>query len=143
MMRNPFFVRGGSDLYLRVEVFDWTSPDEKTNIRFHITEMQFAIQEGRLIGEHVMAKLDGEFARRWLTLRELNMNYVRNLPPERILNPVFGAQMPDPEHSVVLIDGSHRYMRRYLDGNYTVPYLLFTEEQWKPFAEIKGTWPCN
>lgn len=107
---NPpeFFVNNGN-LLCRVEIFNWLSPDEKTSIRFHITEMLLAISSGKLKHTPVLARLDNNFARDWLTKREPNMDYVRQLSPNRLKEPVLGARLPDADDSVVLIDGTHRY----------------------------------
>lgn len=128
---------------LRIEVFDWTLPDEQTTISWQVTAMQLAMHSGRLKYKSVLAQLDPTFAREWLIKRELNMNYVRSLKSPRLREPVLGACMPDKDKTVVLIDGSHRYYRRYLDGCTVVPYRLILPEDWLPYAEIKGQWPCN
>ena len=126
-------------LFVKIELFDWTSPDEQTTIQFRVTEMLFAIGLGKLQAEHVTTVLDRKFCEEWLSKRELDVVYAQSLSPERLQVPVLGAWMPD--QTVTLIDGGHRYLSLYLKQHIYIDYLLVALEDWQPYATIKGKWP--
>jgi hypothetical protein len=124
----------------RIEVFDWTSPDEVTSVHFPITIMLRAIAKGQVPYERITAQLDPEFARIWISRRDINIPYCLALPKKRRDEPVLGCWMADD--TVLLVDGSHRYMARYLRKETTIDYIILKEVDWKPFAILmKGQWP--
>ena len=116
--------------------FDWTSPDETVQISWPITRMLYDIGNGKLKFQAVVAEIDKDFVENWLVKREPDMEYVRSLPDAQLIVPVLGAWMP--RKSVVLIDGTHRYMARYLQKRKTIPYILLAVEDWLPYATITG-----
>lgn len=124
-----------------LEQFDWTSTDGKTSITFRITEMLGAIAAGQLKTDLITSPLDANFARQWLIKRDLNEYYCRNMSLRRLDQPVLGVWMPDK--TVLLIDGSHRYMARYYSGQTTVDYHLVALADWQSYATISGQWEQN
>jgi hypothetical protein len=121
------------------EQFDWLSPEGETSISFRVTAMLADITSGRLPAADVTTELSVEFADTWVSQRELNLEYVRGMSDARRNMPVLGVCMPD--ETVLLIDGSHRYMARRMHGDTTVDYKLVALGAWEPYATIKGKWP--
>lgn len=119
-----------------IEYFDWTSPDGKTSITFRVTDMLNAISTGTLRAQRVTTRIDTEFVELWLVKRELSDRLIARMTPERRNEPVLGAWMPDG--SVLLIDGSHRYMARYLEGLDEIDYNLIAYDDWQGYATIMG-----
>ncbi len=115
----------------RVETFNWTSEDNKIFISFTVTRMLEEIRAGRLKVDHVTTEISETFVTTWLSRRELNETYLRTLSRERIDDPVLGVWMDD---KVLLIDGGHRYFRRYQLGLKTIDYYLIAETDWRRFA---------
>lgn len=126
-------------LSIILERFDWESPDQRTRISFRVTEMLLAISTGRLRHEFVTSPLNREFAEEWIQHCEINLDRVNNMTIERKNTPVLGAWYPDK--TVILIDGSHRFWRRYLDREEWVDYCLVEFEDWRQYATIEGKWP--
>lgn len=138
--KDKTFIEIASPMAIKIELFDWTSPDRETSIRFAVTSLSYAMANGQVPFEHVTTALDSEFARIWLPQRELNKDLCANMTKRRRDEPVLGAWMPDG--TVLLIDGSHRYMARYLHHEETIDYYLVKYADWKPFATLlKGEWP--
>jgi hypothetical protein len=124
---------------LRVEEFSWTNEEGDLSITFHVTELLFAISQGKVQVEPVRTPLDTTFAERWLSQRSLSYATIATLSRQRMDEPVLGVGMPDG--TVLLIDGSHRYMARHLKGLPTVDYnIVWQPSTWLPYATItKGT----
>lgn len=118
-------------IILRIETFNWTSEDGKTTIAFPVTKMLSEISVGRLKVDRVTTEISEPFIVNWLSKRELNLKHVSSLSLERLDEPVLGAWMAD---DVLLIDGSHRYLARYVMGFKTIDYLLVSEPDWRPFV---------
>ena len=120
----------------RLERFDWTSPDGNARARFRVTEILDAIAKGGLKAQLVTTALDTTFVEDWLVKRELNMPLCHRMGVSHMTIPVLGVWMPDG--TVLLIDGSHRYMAKYLNGDDTIDYMLIANGDWQRFAQIEG-----
>ena len=120
----------------RLERFDWTSPDGNASARFRVTEILDAIAKGGLKAQLVTTAIDTTFVEDWLVKRELNMPLCHRMGVSRMTIPVLGVWMPDG--TVLLIDGSHRYMAKYLNGDDTIDYMLIANGDWQRFAQIEG-----
>ena len=125
-------------LYLvtTTECFDWVSPEGKTQVHFNVTEILEAIAEGSLKANRITTLIDTTFVEDWLVKRELNMPLCHRMGVSRMTIPVLGVWMPDG--TVLLIDGSHRYMAKYLNGDDTIDYMLIANGDWQRFAQIEG-----
>ena len=55
--------------FQKIELFDWTSEDEQTQIRFHVTLMLQDIKNSLLPFEWVTTPMDPDFARDWVMKR--------------------------------------------------------------------------
>lgn len=121
-----------------IQFFDWQSADGKCQITFSVTRMLDDIISGKLATEVLVASLDTDFDSTWIVQRDLNAKHVMTIMrDEATLNsPVLGVWMPNG--SVLLIDGSHRYMARYLLHKPTIDYMLIALNDWKPYATITG-----
>jgi hypothetical protein len=117
-----------------IQSFAWTSEDQKEHITFDVTAMLDAIRDKTLSVEAVTTALDANFAETWVTKRDLNNYYCRNMSLRQMKSPVLGVWMLDG--SVLLIDGSHRYMARYYAGYTEIDYLLVAYGDWQGFAQI-------
>jgi hypothetical protein len=127
--------RQNGNLYALFEQFDHISEDEKTLTTFRVTEMLIAMAEGKLPYEKVISPIDINFARKWLPLRELNLEYVESISPTRLAEPVLGANMPDG--TTLLIDGSHRYAACYVRHIPFIQWDIIKHPDWLPFATVK------
>lgn len=116
------------------EVFTWTAPDNTQTIYFSIDPLLAGIANGTIPYDSVEAVLDQGWVNAWLVQRELNMRHVSALTQEQIDEPVLGAWMDGG--SVLLIDGSHRYMARFLRGLPTVRWHILHQAEWKRYATI-------
>ena len=132
----PRHQEAGVFVLRRLERFDWASPDGKTQARFNVTEMLNAIAKGKLKANRITARIDTTFVEDWLVKRELNMPLCHRMGISRMTIPVLGVWMPDS--TVLLIDGSHRYMAKYLNGDDTIDYMLIANGDWQRFAQIEG-----
>ena len=119
-----------------LQTFDWTNEEGTVSISLDITRMLEAIDKGELQVEKLTALLDRSFAEMWISRRDINLSYVFNMSPLYRDKPVLGAWLPD--ETVLLIDGSHRYTRRYKDNLETVDYNLVSLNDWPKYATIKG-----
>jgi hypothetical protein len=125
--------------------FDWTSEDGEVEITFQVSQMLVEMRANRLPYETLTTQLDREFAKRWLPERDLNFGYIQSLSPRgdaKTYNaPVLGVRWIDD--SVILIDGSHRYMARFLHSEPTIDYQIVAYKDWQPYATVtRGTLPC-
>jgi hypothetical protein len=132
----PRHQEAGVFVLRRLEQFDWASPDGKTQATFNVTEMLSAITDGKLKANRITTRIDTTFVEDWLVKRELNMPLCHRMGVSRQAIPVLGVCMPDD--SVLLIDGSHRYMAKYLNGDDTIDYMLVANGDWQRFATITG-----
>src|ERR1700678_1750067 len=97
-----------------LQVFDWQNEEATLSISFNITAILEAIESCELQVEKLTAPLDRSFAEIWVSKRDVNFPYVLNMSPLYRDKPVLCAWMHDG--TVLLIDGSHRYTRRYKDN---------------------------
>ena len=104
--------------------------------RFRVTEILDAIAKGGLKAQLITTAIDTTFVEDWLIKRELNMLLCHRMGVSRMAIPVLGVWMPDG--TVLLIDGSHRYMAKYLNGDDTIDYMLIANGDWQRFAQIEG-----
>jgi hypothetical protein len=118
------------------ETFSWKSPDGKTSGTFDVTRMLRDIEMRQLSFDNIMTQLDKNFAETWVAKRDINMEYCIQMSLKRRNTPVLGVWMPDG--SVLLIDGSHRYMSRFLFDEPTVEYNIVRYPLWRPYAKIRG-----
>jgi len=124
------------DLYFKIEVFDWTSEDTRTTIRFSVSEMLTQIARRALPCREITTPIDANWATTWLPKRDPKIEYAMGLSPERAAEPVLGVWMPD--ETVLLIDGTHRYMNRFMWGHDTIDWLVVTDPDWRAYAIITG-----
>lgn len=115
-----------------IQQFDWTSEDNKHHISFAVTDMLNALKQGTLPFATATVPIDATFAETWCKLRIDNEYYCRNMSQAQMDRPVLGVWMPD--ETVLLIDGSHRYMARYWHSLPTIDYVLIAEG-WQRFAK--------
>ena len=116
-----------------IQIFDWESEDKKHKITFQVTDMLRAIVSGKLKAELVTSPIDANFAEQWCKLRIDNHYYCKNMAQKKMDEPVLGVWMDD--NTVLLIDGSHRYMARYYAGYATVDYMLVAYGDWQGYAK--------
>lgn len=98
--------------------------------------MLSAIANKQLAVQAVITPLDREFANKWLPLRELNMDYVHNMPKSQFDKPVLDVWLPDG--TALLIDGSHRYMARVINNKRAIAHHIIAFSDWQSFAQIEG-----
>lgn len=122
-------------LFKKIEIFDWTSEDQSQRLRFYVSEMREAIAQGRLKYETLEAYLDPEWLKTWLLQRDLDIQYCFTLAklPERLKKPLLGVRMED--QTILLIDGSHTYMARYLANCQSCLWHIVDLPLWKAFSE--------
>jgi hypothetical protein len=128
----------------RFEIFTWRSPDDETELTFAVTPLLSALKRGVVPYDLVHAILDREWAATWLVQRDLNLSFVKRLAqnrPARYYDPVLGITMKNG--SVLLIDGSHRYMAHYLNGEETIDYHIIPHGSWSSFANTTKGNPDN
>ena len=116
--------------------FDWDSEDGKCHICFRVSEMLNAIAEGKLRYEEVRSPLDVVFARNWVSKRDIRLNRIMAMTTTELNSPVLGVWMPDG--SVLLVDGSHRYMARYRLHRDYIDWHLIALGDWQAYATITG-----
>jgi hypothetical protein len=122
-----------------VEQFAWASFDGKTTICFPVTRMLADIASGTLPYDKIETALDIKWAREWLSQRELNYDYCRQLSPARLDEPVLGVWMP--RGAVLTIDGGHRYAERLRRRFSHIRFHVIAAEHWIPYATITGPFP--
>jgi hypothetical protein len=135
-MKDVYEIRRRADgLWAIREAFTWESEDKSRSIRFDITTMLAAIAHGVLPYGKCETELDREFAREWLPLRDLDMDRLVALQTDpKLHEPCLGVRMIDD--TVLLIDGSHRYMARYLLNLPDVLYHIIEYNDWQPYATV-------
>lgn len=121
--------------------FDWTSPKSNCHVSFQVTRMLTDIASGKLPYDEITSPIDKDFALNWVNKRELNLRYIRNLTHWQLIKPVLGVWLPSG--SVLLIDGSHRYMGLYLRGYKTIDNYIVGYVDWQPYATITGDISCE
>lgn len=121
------------------EQFDWESNDKQTTMSFPVTHMLQAIKSGKLKAQRTIAAMDLDFAFNVVSKRDIRNSVINNMTNLRYNEPVLGVWMPD--QSVILVDGSHRYMARALNHEQEITYDLLLMPDWMPYATIKGRWP--
>lgn len=116
------------------QVFTWNDPSGKRALDFFIEPLLVGIYAGSIPYEELEVTLDPTWVGEWLVKRELDLVHVAALTQAQIDVPVLGAWMDDG--SVLLIDGGHRYMARYLHRLPTVTYHILAEASWRKHAII-------
>jgi len=122
-------------LFVKIEWFDWTSPNERCTITFPITRMTKDIVEDKLPVFATPVALNRRFAASALLDREPNLDYVARLTYEDCQAPVLFAKLGN---SHILIDGTHRYLASVAHGLDSIPALILEEKDWLPYVTIKG-----
>ncbi len=117
-----------------IEMFQYNGDGPAPPMLFRVSALAHKLIAGEVGFIHVTSPIDKEFATKWITQRDLNMTYVHNMPPLWLDDPVLGVEMPD--NTVLLIDGSHRYMARYLAKLPTIDYFIVPRPLWLPYATI-------
>src|SRR5574337_769114 len=111
------------------ELFEWTNGT--TIYKFRISVMHRFLKDNPEYADsiHFTVIIEPDFAENCIAkARGVDMDRINSLTKERLSEPVIGCTLTDG--SVLLVDGNHRYMRRYLDGYKTVDYFLFPESLW-------------
>lgn len=118
--------------------FDWTAENGQCHITFAVTEMLSAIADGKLPYDAVTSPIDWEFVQTWIVKRDIFVSKVRAIMRDKVAldKPVLGAYTPN--NTVLLIDGSHRYMARYMLDRSTIDYHIVRQDFWTIFATIQG-----
>jgi hypothetical protein len=124
------------------QVFDWTSDDGAHQVRFWATPILEAIAKGTLPHEKLAVLLDREWCRLWLTKRDPDIIKVRAFTQAQIDEPVLGIEIPERHPNghptILLIDGSHRMYRRYLDNYEDCLWHVVRYPHWLPYSESFG-----
>ena len=116
------------------QVFSWTDPDGTRTIDFYIDPLLTGIIDGSIPFDTAEVVIDPVWVKEWLVKRDLDPVHLGSLTDDQIDTPVLGAWMEDG--SVLLIDGSHRYMARYILAKPTVRYFLLGKDAWQKHAVI-------
>lgn len=98
-------------LYALVETFEWLDPQQPRALIFRTTEIMHDMTRGLLPFDRIITKLDVAWAREVLPLRGLDYDHAARLTPDQIAKPLLGVKMPSG--ATLLIDGHHRYYRRW------------------------------
>jgi hypothetical protein len=118
------------------EVFTWTPDNGKCTVLFMVSSILEAIRRKKIRHKRALTPLDSDFAVGVLTKRELDLDWIHNMSETRLEEPVLCAYWHDG--TVILIDGSHRYMALYLAQKPTISCYLIDYEDWQPYAFIFG-----
>lgn len=121
--------------FVRIQHFTWNDPDSPRQIEFYVTEMIEAMLLGELPYEKCRAALNAEWAAEWLPQRDLNMNYVRSIAEPKLSTPMLGVRLNDADDSVLIIDGSHRYMARYLAKKEDYLLMIIPYPAWRRYSK--------
>ncbi len=121
------------------QVFTWTSDDGTQTLHFRASVMERFLKQNPDFAQYVLKRvpLDQGFARFVRDFRGLEDPHLFALPIERLEVPTISCAMPDG--SYLLVDGHHRYYRRYLAGKTTVDSYLIPEPIWKHFLVTDAT----
>lgn len=119
------------------QIFDWIAPDGNASASWRVSDILDAILDGKIKPLATYVAIDPEWARTWLPSRDLDPARVEHWKRQlSALPPVLFAAMPDGTYT--LIDGGHRYMACFQAGLDEIPSFLLAEDQWQPYATIKG-----
>jgi hypothetical protein len=125
-----------------IQRFDWISEDKETEIHFMVTDLLDDMNSGAVAFERLQAPIDPDWAAAWLIKRDLYLSRIlaiRNIPA-LYQEPLLGVTMPN--NTVLLIDGSHRYMARLLEGEtMNFWHIVHHEDITDFYTVIKGTFP--
>ena len=113
----------------RIEIFYWTHRDKSISISFFINEILFDISAKSLPYEEVLVEIEEDFAKNTLMKQDYDLLHCLSLSEERLKEPVIGCYWAD--NSVILIDGTHRYIRHYMDRRKTIVYRLIKYQDWQ------------
>lgn len=114
------------------EVFDWTSEDKTSNFSIDVTRLNSMILAGQISCQKITAVVDDNFVRNHLFAREPNAKTVSMVMDDklRLDVPVLGLWYGP---SIILADGTHRYIARWLRHLPTIDYILVEDPLWRQF----------
>jgi len=118
-----------------IQVFDWTSPDGKQSIKFNATEMLRAVKRGELKHSCVLVHLDRKWVEEWVLPHSIDpqgMEYIKTMTEAQMSKPILAVEMAD--HGVLVIDGRHRYVARYLANKPYVTMMVVYHPRWHRYA---------
>lgn len=124
---SPFTDRG------REAVFDWKSFDGRHDYHFRTDAMKRFVHQNKEFAKTIFFRttLDAQQAQFIKENGGVEDAHIEELTEEDLEEPCLGVVLED---GVILVDGNHRYYKRWLVGKDTVDIYIFPEEVWRHFA---------
>lgn len=73
-----------------------------------------------------------------ISQRDVNIEYAKSLSKEQCNQPIVFCAMPSD--LFLMVDGHHRYVRKFLDKEIEIQAYLFLQEEWEQFlVELPGS----
>lgn len=123
-------------IFTIAQIFTWKSPDEKTEIRFAVSDILAAMAAGNIAYETITTPVEKSFARFLAASREPDRAYAERLSEDAYNEPVLFVLLPEGSH--LLIDGTHRYYAKYLRALPTIDAFVVAYASVGEFMILKG-----